>query len=190
MTQRKIELELAHEFRSVLYSCDIEDSGLVSKLLSVWKKYVEYIVNFHHSVVSCGTDSPLWEIYSWVYEINDILYELEKYEELIEYNQDILKLEWRDLNGMTDELFHENAKRQIADAYSLLGNGQKAIELYESYLEKDSLWGFGWLGYCWVLEEYDNQKYLQVVEELTKRIYKEDFRDKQEVLEWLTEIVK
>ena len=37
------------------------------------------------------------------------------------------------------DLFHENAKREIDDTYSYMGEIEKAYRLYEEYLESDSL---------------------------------------------------
>lgn len=36
-------------------------------------------------------------------------------------------------------MFHENAKREIADTYADMGEIEKAYKLYEGYLESDPL---------------------------------------------------
>lgn len=184
--QNAKELKIAENFTSVLFS---EPSNTeVSDVLEVWKDFVEYIVNYNKGIVEFSDESPLWGVCGRIIDVNEFLYKAQAYQDLLSVNEDILKLEWKNPDGTKDTLIVENAKRQVADSYALMGNYEKAVELYESYLEKDHLWGFGWLGYCWILEEYDEVKYKQVVESLKSRILKDDFRDKEELQEWINSI--
>lgn len=61
------------------------------------------------------------------------------YEELIILCEQIQKMKW----SSNADLFYENAKRDIADAYADMGNLEKCYQTYEEYLEKDPLWGCG-----------------------------------------------
>ena len=96
----------------------------------------------------------------------------------IEVNKQILKISW----GNGGELFHENARRDIADEYSGSGNIQKCYQLYEEYLKDDPLWGWGWIGYFRQLNDHDDAKYEQVLNELYEKVRSGvEFRDKEDL---------
>lgn len=202
--QKEKELRIAEEFEKTFFKIEenyektlffktagersVPTDELIKELLKTWKDFVEYVINDSDGVVSFNGNSPLWNINNWVWKINELLGKEKMYEELITFSEDVLKLEWKNPDGTIDTFMYENARRTIADAYAVLDDYEKAIELYESYLEKDELWGLGWLGYCWVLEEYDEGICRQVVKYLRERISKEEFRDKDKLLEWLNRV--
>lgn len=63
------------------------------------------------------------------------------------------------------DLFHENAKREIADTYSYMDEIEKAYRLYEEYLESDSLWGWGWIGYYRLFKDQNNPHYIDIMKD-------------------------
>ena len=185
--QNAKELKLAEDFKSVLFSKTSKME--VSEVLEIWRDFVKYTVNYHKGIVDYNDESPLWGVHGRIIDINEFLYKAGAYQDLIDVNEDILKLEWKNPDGTDDSIMVANAKRVIADTYAMMGDYKKAITLYESYLEEDNLWGEGWLGYCWILEEYDREKLKQVVEDLKSRILEDEFYDKDELQEWLNNIV-
>ena len=171
-----------------LYKYCLEEnpsSATIDNIMRTWSFLVEYIKKYNAGIGNFDNNSCLWSVVNMVMKITELLYENEKYKELISVNEDILGIEWKLPNGDTDIQMYENARREIADTYVMLGEVEKALELYDIYLEKDGLWGVGWIGYCEILEEFDKNKYVQVVERLKKRIIYEDFRDKNELQEFL-----
>ena len=63
-------------------------------------------------------------------------------------------------------MFHENAKREIADTYANVGETERACKLYEGYLASDPLWGWGWIGYYRLLKDQKNLCYIDIMKDL------------------------
>jgi tetratricopeptide (TPR) repeat protein len=100
------------------------------------------------------------------------------YEDVIRVNEQMLRIRWSGNNN----LFHENAKRDIADAYAEMGNPEKCLHLYEEHLKEDSLWGWAWIGYFRQLKEYDEDKFEPTLDELYRKTQDGvDFRDKEDL---------
>ncbi len=47
-----------------------------------------------------------------------------------------------------DGLITGNFRRALADSYFETGHQQKADELYQSWLDDDPAWGWGWIGWA------------------------------------------
>jgi len=125
-----------------------------------------------------GVDTIDWQIGNWANDVTMELHNAGKYQEAIKVNEDILKITWQRSNN----LFHENALRDIADEYAYMGNLEKCLELYNEYLKKDPLWGWGWIGYYRQLNAYNDDRFEMVLEELYKRVQAGDeFRDKEDL---------
>ena len=187
MLQKVNKKNFVKRFDAIFFKEKLTDED-VKEVLDIWRDFRQYIQEDKKRIVVL--DEDMWTITNRIGDINVVLINAGMYEEFIHFNMEVVDLNWMMPNGLKDTSIYENAKREIADMYSLLGDNEKAIELYESYLKEDALWGFGWLGYCWVLENYDEIKYRKVVVDLKDRILKEAFRDKEELQEWLDSIEK
>ena len=122
-----------------------------------------------------GIDTIDWQIGNWANDVTMELYNAGRYMEAIEVDENILNINW----GRSNDLFHENALRDIADKYAYMGNLDKCLELYQEYLTKDPLWGWGWIGYYRQLNEYGDDRFEKVLDDLYQRVNEgEDFRDK------------
>lgn len=86
-----------------------------------------------------GSNILDWQIGNGVNNLTILLHNVGRYKELIMVNEQILQINWK--NNGDSNLFHENAKRDIADTYANMRNIEKAYELYREYLEKGPLWG-------------------------------------------------
>ena len=67
-----------------------------------------------------------WQIGNFANDTTMALHNGGMYKELIQVNEQILKINWLD---DTDNTFHENAKRDMADAYADMGDYEKSKEL-------------------------------------------------------------
>lgn len=56
--------------------------------------------------------------------------------------------EWLRRFSGEDELTTGNFRRALADSYFETGHQQKADELYQSWLDDDPAWGWGWIGWA------------------------------------------
>ena len=56
--------------------------------------------------------------------------------------------EWLRRFPTEDALTTGNFRRALADSYFETGHQQKADELYQSWLDEDSAWGWGWIGWA------------------------------------------
>lgn len=115
-----------------------------------------------------GIESIDWQIGNWANDTTMALHNAKRYEDCIRVNEQILKIDWGD--NETSHLFHENALRDIADEYSDMGEKEKALGLYEQYLEDDPLWGWGWIGYYRVLHDHKDPRFEKVLYELYEKI--------------------
>ena len=129
-----------------------------------------------------GISSIDWQIGNWANDTVEFLRNARMYEDEIKVNEQILRIKW----SGTDNLFHENAKRDIADAYADMGNPEKCLKLYEEYLKEDPLWGWGWIGYFRQLKDYANDRFEPTLDMLyQKTLDGVNFRDKDYLYEEL-----
>ena len=117
-----------------------------------------------------GSNVLDWQIGNWANDLTMLLHNAGRYKELIKVNEQILQINWK--NDGDNKLFHDNAKRDIADAYADMGNIEKAYGLYSEYLEKDPLWGWGWIGYYRQLNDHDEPEFIKVINDLYRKIKK------------------
>ena len=149
------------------------------KLLLAWKEVYRLMERENKFTDDLGSDILDWQIGNWVQDVTMALYNAGMYFECIEVNEQILKIEWK---GDTTNLFHENAKRDIADLYASIGDYKTCINLYEKYLKEDPLWGWAWIGYYRQVHEDNDAKFEQILDDLYNKIKSGvDFRDKEDL---------
>ena len=127
-----------------------------------------------------------WQIGNFANDTTMALHNGGMYKELIQVNEQILKINWLD---DTDNTFHENAKRDMADAYADMGDYEKCNKLYDDYLLEDPQWGWGWIGYY---RQMHDQKKDDVFQAMILGLYKEikggtEYRDKEDLIRELSE---
>lgn len=155
-------------------------SGKTDTILAkkAWENLILLMERENNLSDNLGLDTIDWQIGNWANDLTMELHNAGKYKEAIEVNEDILKITWKHSNDM----FHENALRDIADEYAYMGNLEKCLELYDDYLKKEPLWGWGWIGYYRKLNEHNDSRFETVLDELYKRVQAgEDFRDKEDL---------
>lgn len=131
--------------------------------------------NFSDSLGNAILD---WQIGNWAGDGTMYLHNARMYEELIALNEQIQKIKWKS----DAQLFYENSKRDIADAYADMGDIEKSYQLYKVYLEKDPLWGWGWIGYWRQLNDNNDVRFEETLDRLYQRIRAgEQFRDKKDL---------
>jgi len=144
------------------------DTEIAEKAIMAWKQLWDLMERENNYSNQLGSRVLDWQIGNWANDLTMLLHNAGRYEELITVNEQILRINWN-YNGDSKQ-FYENAKRDIADAYSNMGNIEKAYELYKEYLKKDPLWGWGWIGYYRHLNHNDEPEFNVVIEELYKKI--------------------
>lgn len=145
------------------------------KILAAWNHLVQIMARENNMTDRLGVESIDWQIGNWANDTVLHAYNAGMYEDVIRVNEQILRIRWSGNNN----LFHENAKRDIADAYAEMGNSEKCLHLYEEHLKEDSLWGWAWIGYFRQLKEYDEDKFEPTLDELYQKTQDGvDFRDK------------
>ncbi|MDD5935184.1 MAG: SEC-C domain-containing protein [Clostridiales bacterium] len=147
-----------------------QNTETANKALMAWDQLWKLMERENNFSSQLGSDILDWQIGNWANDLTMLLHNAGKYKELIAVNEQILQIEWG--NRKDTSLFHENAKRDIADAYADMGNVEKAYALYREYLEKDSLWGWGWIGYYRLLNDNDEPMFRDIIEELYQKIKK------------------
>ena len=153
-----------------------QNKETAEKAMVAWEQLIELMKRENNYSNQLGSSVLDWQIGNWVNDLTMLLHNAGCYNELISVNEQILQIEWK--NEGDSKLFHENAMRDIADAYADMGNVGKSYELYREYLMKDPLWAWGWIGYYRQLNDHDNPEFLSVIEKLYKKIRKnEPFRD-------------
>ena len=151
-----------------------EDSA--GKLITAWNHLVQIMARENNMSDSLGIESIDWQIGNWANDTVSVAHNARLYEDEIRVNEQILQIRWEDC----DNIFHENAKRDIADAYADMGNVEKCLQLYEEYLREDPLWGWAWIGYFRQLQEHDKERFEPTLQELYGKIKSGvDFRDKE-----------
>ena len=148
------------------------------KLLDVWNQLVRIMARENNMTDQLGIESIDWQIGNWANDTVEVVHNAHLYEEEIRVNEQILQIRWH--NG--NDLFHENAKRDIADAYAYMGRMEKCLALYDQYLKEDPLWGWAWIGYYRQLQHVDEEKFEAVLENLYQKVKNGmDFRDKEDL---------
>lgn len=156
------------------------------KVLAAWNQLWTLMIRENNFSDMLGSSVLDWQIGNWANDVTVYLNNVGRYRDVISVNKQILKIDWK-RSGDSD-LFYENAKRDIADAYASMGNIQKSYELYEEYLEKDPLWGWGWIGYYRQLNDNDDSKYSDVIEDLYDQIVNGiRFRDMEDLCRELSD---
>ena len=148
------------------------------KMYDAWQDLYSIMERENNYSDKLGSDILDWQIGNWANDVTMALHNAGLYKECIEVNRQILKISWK--NGK--DLFYENARRDIADEYSDSGDIQTCFQLYEEYLNADPLWGWGWIGYFRQLNDHDDTKYEQVLNELYEKVRSGvEFRDKEDL---------
>ena len=112
-------------------------------LITARNHLVQIMARENNMSDSLGIESIDWQIGTWANDTVSVAHNARLYEDEIRVNEQILQIRWEDY----DNIFHENAKRDIADVYADIGNVEKCLQLYEKYLREDPFWGWAWIGY-------------------------------------------
>lgn len=174
-----ITQEEADRIEGMFLDAGLEEENMAAlKAKKAWDELYALMERENNFTNELGIDSIDWQIGNWADDLTIDLHNTRRYEELLEVNENILNITWKHDNG----LFHENAKREIADTYSYMGEQDKCFELYEKYLEEDPLWGWGWIGYFRQLNDHDDHRFEQVLDDLYAKVKSgNDFRDKEDL---------
>lgn len=179
MIKESEALQLQSEFDGV-YGTSTKRSTAdeARQYLDAWDHLLSIMERENNFSNKLGSDIIDWQIGNWANDLTVLLMNARLYENLIRVNEQILKISW----NRNDNLFHENAMREIADAYADLGNKEKCYELYEQYLEEDPLWGWAWIGYWRQLNDHDDERFPHVLDQIYTKIKNgEPFRDKEDL---------
>ena len=163
-----------------------QNTETAKKALAAWEQLLALMERENNYSDQLGSNVLDWQIGNWANDLTMLLHNAGRYKDLIKVNEQILQINWK--NYGDNNLFHENAKRDIADAYADMGIIEKAYELYREYLKKDPLWGWGWIGYYRQLNDNDAPEFLEVIDELYKKIKKNvQFRDMDDLCRELSD---
>lgn len=133
-----------------------------------------------------GDEDLDFEMGNWANDVFEALYNARRYDDAIELNSQILKINW----SGDPQLFHENAKRDIADCYARKGELEKCYELYEEYLKDDPHWGWAWIGYIRELGDQNDERYQSKLDELFELAQNDtELRDREDVLSELIDML-
>ena len=148
------------------------------KLLAAWDHLVQIMARENNMTDRLGIESIDWQIGNWANDTTMVVHNAHLYEDEIRVNEQILQIQWHS----HDNMFRENARRDIADAYADMGNVEKCLQLYEEYLRDDPLWGWAWIGYFRQLQEHDEERFEPILQELYQKVKSGvDFRDKEDL---------
>lgn len=163
-----------------------QNTETAKKALTAWEQLLALMERENNYSDQLGSNVLDWQIGNWANDVTMLLHNTGRYKDLIKVNEQILQINWK--NDGDNNLFHENAKRDIADAYADMGNIEKAYELYREYLKKDPLWGWGWIGYYRQLNDNDEAEFIEVIDELYRKIKKNvQFRDMDDLCRELSD---
>lgn len=177
ITQKEADA-LESEFLDAMPDMRDYSKDSARKLLAAWDHLVQIMTRENNMSDRLGVESIDWQIGNWASDTVEVIHNAYLYEEEIRVNEQILQIQWHG----DDNLFHENAKRDIADAYADMGNVEKCLALYEEYLREDPLWGWAWIGYFRQLQEHDEEQFEPTLEELYQKVKSGvDFRDRQDL---------
>lgn len=166
------------EFAEAIEMENISRRQAAEMMYAAWQDLFSLMERENNYSNKLGSDILDWQIGNWASDVTMVLHNAGLYEACIEVNRQILKIEWSE----NRELFYENARRDIADEYSGNGNVKKCYQLYENYLQEDPLWGWGWIGYFRQLNDNDDIRHEQVLNELYEKVKSGvEFRDKEDL---------
>lgn len=159
------------------------------KILYAWDYLYSIMLRENRFDGNLGNELIDWQIGNWAGDTDMVLWNSKRYTDVIALNEQILSIGWNEhVEKDGTNLFHENAKRQIADAYEAMGNSDKCFELYNKYLKEDPNWGWGWIGYFRHLHKYDKNKFKDILISLYDRIFNGDnFHDKKDLYRELSD---
>ena len=177
ITQKEAdELELL--FMNAMPELGEGDGDNPKKAKEAWDYLLSFMERENNYTDHFGIESIDWQIGNWANDTAMALHNAKLYEEEIQVNQQILRIDW----GDSTQLFHDNAKRDIADAYADMRDYEKCFNLYDGYLQDDPLWGWAWIGYFRHLKDTKNEKFEMVLNDLYQRIQSGDaFRDMEDL---------
>ena len=175
ISRREAE-QLDHEFLEAFSEQGDYSKESAQKAIDAWDNLVRIMRREKNMSNRLGIESIDWQIGNWANDCEEKAWNAHMYEDVIRINEQILEIQWDD----SDNLFHENAKREIADAYAAIGRMDECLRLYEEYLKEDPLWGWGWIGYYRQLQGVDEERFLATLDELFQKIKSgTEFRDKE-----------
>lgn len=177
ITQKEADA-LESEFMDAMPDMRDFSKDSAKKLLAAWDHLVQIMARENNMSDRLGVETIDWQIGNWAYDTAEVVHNARLYEDEIRVNEQILQIQWHDSNNE----FHENARRGIADAYADMGNVEKCFQLYEEYLREDPLWGWAWIGYFRQLNAYDEERFEPTLEELYQKVKSgADFRDREDL---------
>lgn len=163
-----------------------ENDETADKTLAAWNLLWELMERENNFFDPLGSKVLDWQIGNWANDTTMLLQNTRRYQDVIAVNEWILKI--HQLRNHNTDLFHENAKREIADTYADMGETEKAFKLYEEYLDSDSLWGWGWIGYYRLFKDQKNSHYIDIMKDLYFDIkLGKKFRDMEDLYRELSE---
>ena len=89
-----------------------------------------------------------------------------------------------------DQLMSENTRRAIAESYFETGDHEECDRLYETWLQEDPDWGWGYIGWSDCYWELDEPRFDRAEEILIQGLNRSELRDRKYVLERAVEISK
>lgn len=150
------------------------------KFISAWYHLFRIMEREKKMTDHLGIGFLDWQIVNWANDAVDLARGANLYEDLIRINKQILAIHWDDDE---ENLMHENAKREIADAYAGMGRMDECLRLYEEYLKEDPLWGWGWIGYFRQLKNANEERFQATLDDLFQKIESgTEFRDLVDLL--------
>ena len=177
ITNKEAE-RIEKEFTEAFEMETVSRRQAAENLYEAWQDLYSIMERENNYSDTLGSDILDWQIGNWANDVTMALHNAGLCEECIEVNRQILNISW----SSGGRLFHENARRDIADEYGDSGNIQKCYQLYEEYLEEDPLWGWGWIGYFRQLHDHDDIRYEQVLDKLYEQVKSGvEFRDKEDL---------
>lgn len=175
---RKEADTLEAEFMSAMPEGQDYSRESAIKLLEAWNHLIEIMVREKDMTDKLGVESIDWQIGNWANDTVMAAHNAGLYEEEIRVNEQILQIRW----SGRDNTFHENARRDIADAYADMENVEECYRLYEKYLREDPLWGWAWIGYYRQLNDHDDARFESILDDLYQKAKAGvDFRDKEDL---------
>lgn len=132
------------------------------KVIAAWDKLIKIMERENNMSDQLGVKTLDWQIGNWANDTSLIAHNSGLYDEEIRVNEQILKIHW----SQNEQLYHENARRDIADAYEYMGNLEKCYQLYDQYLRDDPMWGWAWIGYYRILHNHNDERFEQVLDKL------------------------
>lgn len=157
-----------------------EGQEMAEKALTAWNRLWELMIRENNFSNELGSQILDWQIGNWAQDVSMVLHNVKLYQDEIAINEQILKIDWKRQGH--DNNFHDNAKRDIADAYADLGDLTTSYKLYEQYLDEEPLWGWAWIGYFRQLHDNKNSRYEEVLDVLYSKIVSGTvFRDMEDL---------